>query len=87
MASRRAALAKRAPDPRDQRLLAAWGELDENARFEIVRALKGTPHHLGYRIAESAPRELKTSLGYVVTNRFVTPLAAQMVEAMEWNNG
>lgn len=73
-----------AADPLDAKLLAAWQALPDDQRVAIAKALE-KPTHIGAMLPPAQPKHIRTPLGYVVFDRFVTGLARQMIEAAAWN--
>lgn len=74
------------PDRFDQKRIDAWNEIPERMQFAIREALL-KPTRLGAVINARGrdDRDVKTSLGYVVHSSFVTPLARELIEALEFN--
>lgn len=74
------------PDRLDQKRIDAWNEIPEKMQRAIRTALK-EPTRLGAVIpfTHRDERNVKTSLGYVVHSSFVTPLARELIEALEFN--
>jgi hypothetical protein len=73
-------------DPLDHKLISAWEAIDLADRAAIIEALR-KPTHLGAMTPATSPKRIKTELGFVVFDRFVTGLASQMIEAIEWRDG
>jgi hypothetical protein len=73
-------------DRLDAKRIAAWNEIPEATQTAIRKAL-AKKNRLGATVSLKADDHgcCKTALGYVVFAGFVTPLARDLIEAVDFN--
>ena len=69
----------------DEKRIAAFEELPPAIR-RAIRAALTKPERLGAFVDIQGNGIVRCSLGWVVTSGFVTPLGAELVEAINWRD-